>query len=273
MLCSPRFSPRFPCNHDAHWMGQVWRRGSTYVYRIGFLSKKCTVHLCWPNMYCRTVPSRLVSQPGKRSLHQSSVRRAIMMPAMSPFMTQGTIRRWAKREGEAFRAGDVLCQIESEYATIDVQAENPGIIGKILKPDGSSNVPVEQVIAIVAKTSQELARLQAPPLPPPPFQHQHHFPSHGAAGLAQAASPMMVSVHRTPLLFDMHDPLHSSGSATVRGMVIDHAGSQHHAAAENDDQATELRKTIVSTLSRRGSGSETFSSNKCTTTEYFSGIL
>lgn len=76
-----------------------------------------------------------------------------MMPAMSPLMTEGTVTRWKKKEGEAFEAGDVLLEIvstlffyflhhtaqigplifqESEYATIDVQAEKPGIIGKIL---------------------------------------------------------------------------------------------------------------------------------------------
>lgn len=71
-----------------------------------------------------------------------------MMPAMSPLMTEGTITRWKKKEGEAFAAGDVLLQIvrccaflrintnvapqESDIAMIDVEAHTPGILGKIL---------------------------------------------------------------------------------------------------------------------------------------------
>ncbi|KAF8191493.1 single hybrid motif-containing protein, partial [Mycena galopus ATCC 62051] len=81
-------------------------------------------------------------------LHGSSVRCSIMMPALSPFMTQGTISRWLKKEGEAFQAGDVILEIESEYDTMNIEAENPGIMGKILSPDGSTNVPVEQVFKL-----------------------------------------------------------------------------------------------------------------------------
>ncbi|KAG5649585.1 hypothetical protein H0H81_002999, partial [Sphagnurus paluster] len=55
-----------------------------------------------------------------------------MMPAMSPFMTAGTITRWKKKEGEAFAPGDVLLQIESGIAMVDVEAESAGILGKIL---------------------------------------------------------------------------------------------------------------------------------------------
>ncbi|KAJ4491799.1 hypothetical protein C8R41DRAFT_367119 [Lentinula lateritia] len=88
-------------------------------------------------------------------------------------MTEGTITRWLKKEGEAFSAGDVLLQIESDnYATLDVQAEMAGVLGKILIPDGTSNVPVEKVLAVVTRDAQELTRLRPPPprlrpIPPP----------------------------------------------------------------------------------------------------------
>lgn len=83
-------------------------------------------------------------------MHGSLKRQAIMMPAMSPLMTEGTITRWKKKEGEAFAAGDVLLQIVRCYAflwlcvnaspqesdvamiMIDVEAHTPGILGKIL---------------------------------------------------------------------------------------------------------------------------------------------
>ncbi|KAJ3838796.1 hypothetical protein F5878DRAFT_618480 [Lentinula raphanica] len=114
-------------------------------------------------------PSRVRQQ----SFHESRANQAIMMPALSPFMTAGTITKWLKKEGEAFSAGDILLQIESDnYATLDVQAEMPGVLGEILIPDGTSNVPVEQVLAVVARDAQELNRLRPPPprlrpVPPP----------------------------------------------------------------------------------------------------------
>jgi pyruvate/2-oxoglutarate dehydrogenase complex dihydrolipoamide acyltransferase (E2) component len=86
---------------------------------------------------------------------------AIMMPAMSPLMAEGTIRRWKKKEGEHFQAGDVLLEIESDIATLDVEACSPGILGKILTPDGTSRVPIEQVIALVARDMDEYALLQS----------------------------------------------------------------------------------------------------------------
>jgi len=93
-----------------------------------------------------------------------------MMPALSPFMTEGTITKWFKKEGESFIAGDVLLQIESDVASLEVQAEMPGILGKILIPDGTSNVPVERVLATVARDAQELDPPPPPrlrPVPPP----------------------------------------------------------------------------------------------------------
>ncbi|KAJ7778627.1 single hybrid motif-containing protein [Mycena maculata] len=173
---------------------------------------------------------------------------------MSPFMTEGTIRHWAKKEGDTFRAGDVLLQIESDCITIDIEAENPGVIGKILLPEGSTNVPVEQVIALVAKTPQELANMPQSPVqmrPPTPvvsvFQHHRaypHSPNRAAAGLEHPRSPMMTSVHRTASVFESltHDPVHSGGvAAAVRGIAMDHTGLQHHTpvAPEVQDRETE----------------------------------
>jgi pyruvate dehydrogenase E2 component (dihydrolipoamide acetyltransferase) len=65
------------------------------------------------------------------------------------------------KEGEHFQPGDVLLEIESDIATLDVEACSPGILGKILMPDGSSQVPIEQVIALVARDMDEYALLQS----------------------------------------------------------------------------------------------------------------
>ncbi|KAJ6620298.1 single hybrid motif-containing protein [Mycena sp. CBHHK59/15] len=250
------------------------------------------IHRCWPTMSCRSFhyvsfSARLGPRSGRRSLHQSFVRSAIMMPAMSPYMTEGTIRKWAKKEGDFFSSGDILLQIESDYTTINVEAQNPGIIEKIVMPDGSTNVAVEQVIALVAKTPQELGRLHAqarartlapPPLTPAPHRHQHHRHTHrGPSSLEHTRCPIMAPTHRTPAVFEAH----TMETNTVRGIATDHAGPQHHTpvvdfipdSEETGGAALEVRKTIVSTLSRWGSGSKSSTSQKCTTAEYFDGIL
>jgi len=159
----------------------------------------------------------------RRWLHGSLKRQAILMPAMSPLMTEGTITRWKKKEGEAFVAGDVLLQIESDIYMIDVEAQCPGILGKILMPDGTSNVPVEQVIALVARDTNELALLQ----------NQHINTGGNTSGPASPRSPRLVSQFtfnkplsppRTPImtprtlsLFEMHTMGYGHRSAHVGG--------------------------------------------------------
>jgi len=149
----------------------------------------------------------------RRWLHVSSKRQAIMMPAMSPLMTEGTITRWKIKEGDAFVPGDVLLQIESDIATIDVEAHSPGILGKILLPDGTTNVPVEQVIALVVKDMSELAALQNLPTPT--------LPSFNAPNtLVRSINLPLMSPRtpaRTPSLFEMQTMGYGFRGAHVGG--------------------------------------------------------
>jgi len=177
----------------------------------------------------RTVRSPLLvaqgAQANRRWLHKSVARQAIMMPAISPFMTEGTITRWKKKEGESFSAGDILLQIESDIAIIDVEAESPGILGKILLPDGSTNVPVEKVIALVAKDDKELANLsahvQAHCVPAPPYNHVPSPPSRVAPTslpVENQNQPFLSPSLRSPSLFE----LHTMGDNHRRGMKMKH---------------------------------------------------
>ncbi|KAL0070558.1 pyridoxine biosynthesis protein [Marasmius tenuissimus] len=100
-----------------------------------------------------------------RCLHQSSRRSAItkfQMPAMSPTMSEGGIASWKKKEGEAFSAGDVLLEIETDKATIDVEAQEDGVVGKIILPDGTKNVQVGKVIALLAEEGDDISNLEVP---------------------------------------------------------------------------------------------------------------
>ena len=73
----------------------------------------------------------------------------ILMPALSPTMTEGTLSRWLKKEGEDVRAGDVIAEIETDKATMEVEAVDEGVLGKILVADGTEGVKVNEPIAIL----------------------------------------------------------------------------------------------------------------------------
>ncbi|KAG9082148.1 pyruvate dehydrogenase complex dihydrolipoamide acetyltransferase component (E2), partial [Ceratobasidium sp. 370] len=95
-----------------------------------------------------------------RGLHVSARRHALSkfsMPAMSPTMTEGGIASWKKKEGESYAAGDVLLEIETDKATMDVEAQDDGILAKIIRGDNSKNVAVGTPIAIVAEEGDDLS--------------------------------------------------------------------------------------------------------------------
>ena len=73
----------------------------------------------------------------------------ILMPALSPTMTEGTLARWLKKEGDAIRAGDVIAEIETDKATMEVEAVDEGVLGRILVPDGTQGVRVNDPIALL----------------------------------------------------------------------------------------------------------------------------
>jgi len=75
----------------------------------------------------------------------------ILMPALSPTMTEGKIAKWAKAEGDVVAAGDVLAEIETDKATMEVEAVDDGILGKILVAEGSEGVVVNTPIAIIVE--------------------------------------------------------------------------------------------------------------------------
>ncbi|KAL0579113.1 hypothetical protein V5O48_002896 [Marasmius crinis-equi] len=95
-----------------------------------------------------------------RRFHLSARRHALSqfnMPAMSPTMTEGGIAAWKKKEGESFAAGDVLLEIETDKATIDVEAQDDGIMAKIIVQDGTKGVKIGHPIAIVGEEGDDLS--------------------------------------------------------------------------------------------------------------------
>ncbi len=84
----------------------------------------------------------------------------ILMPALSPTMTEGNIARWLKKEGEDVKAGDVIAEIETDKATMEVEAVDEGRLGKILVPEGAQGVKVNDVIALLLEEGEDSAALE-----------------------------------------------------------------------------------------------------------------
>jgi pyruvate dehydrogenase E2 component (dihydrolipoamide acetyltransferase) len=92
----------------------------------------------------------------------------ILMPALSPTMTEGKLSRWLKKEGEEVKSGDVLAEIETDKATMEVEAVDEGVLGKIVVPDGTENVAVNAVIGIMTDAGETVPDAKAPEAKAPP---------------------------------------------------------------------------------------------------------
>src|SRR5829696_4394500 len=107
----------------------------------------------------------------------------VLMPALSPTMTEGKIARWVKSEGDTVRAGDVLAEIETDKATMEVEAVDEGVLARIVIPEGTDHVAVNTPIAVIAENGEDVAeahreveakqppeqrREPTPPAPAPP---------------------------------------------------------------------------------------------------------
>jgi len=87
----------------------------------------------------------------------------ILMPALSPTMTEGNVSKWLKKEGDAVKAGDVIAEIETDKATMEVEAVDEGKIGKIVVPAGTEGVKVNDVIAVLLEEGESASDIGATP--------------------------------------------------------------------------------------------------------------
>src|SRR6266571_421116 len=80
----------------------------------------------------------------------------ILMPALSPTMEKGNLAKWLKKEGDTVKSGDVIAEIETDKATMEVEAVDEGTIAKILVPEGTQDVAVNDVIAVLAGEGEDV---------------------------------------------------------------------------------------------------------------------
>lgn len=84
----------------------------------------------------------------------------VLMPALSPTMTEGNLAKWHKKEGDAVKAGEVIAEIETDKATMEVEAVDEGVIGKILVPAGTQAVKVNELIAILLEEGEDASAIK-----------------------------------------------------------------------------------------------------------------
>src|SRR4051812_2392705 len=111
----------------------------------------------------------------------------ILMPALSPTMEEGKLAKWHVKEGDAVKAGDILAEIETDKATMEFESIDEGRIGKILVPEGTEGVKVNEPIAELAQEGEDAgaAPASAPVATPPQPKAPLPEPPKGASALPQ----------------------------------------------------------------------------------------
>jgi pyruvate dehydrogenase E2 component (dihydrolipoamide acetyltransferase) len=124
----------------------------------------------------------------------------ILMPALSPTMEKGNLARWLKKEGDSIKSGDVIAEIETDKAMMEVEAVDEGVLAKIVVPEGTADVPVNELIGLIAGEGEDATSVAAPKAAaasaPPPASNP--VPPTGAPPTASAAPPPQANGHAGP---------------------------------------------------------------------------
>jgi len=113
----------------------------------------------------------------------------ILMPALSPTMTEGNLAKWHKKVGDAVKAGDVIAEIETDKATMEVEAVDEGVVGELVVPEGAQGVKVNAVIARLLGEGEDKAALKSAPKPEPKAEPSPALAPKSAPAQPQAAAP------------------------------------------------------------------------------------
>ncbi len=115
----------------------------------------------------------------------------ILMPALSPTMTEGTLAKWLKAEGDTVSAGDIIAEIETDKATMEVEVVDEGVLARVVVPEGTEGVQVNQVIAILLEEGEDAAALDSVKIdaPPPPAAAPEEAPAEAPPRPVTAAPP------------------------------------------------------------------------------------
>src|SRR5205807_4620018 len=113
----------------------------------------------------------------------------VLMPALSPTMEKGNLAKWLKKEGETIKSGDVIAEIETDKATMEVEAIDEGTLGKILVPEGTNDVAVNTPIATILSDGEDAGTAKVPAAKPKPSAPPSPAPDEKPAAAPVAAPP------------------------------------------------------------------------------------
>jgi pyruvate dehydrogenase E1 component beta subunit len=127
----------------------------------------------------------------------------VLMPALSPTMEKGNLAKWVKKEGDAVKAGDIIAEIETDKATMEVEAADEGTLGKILIPEGTADVAVNTPIAMILAEGEDASTItDGGRAPSPPAQQQtaqqQKAPTSAPPAEAQKATPEVARAPAEP---------------------------------------------------------------------------
>ncbi|RTL54565.1 MAG: pyruvate dehydrogenase complex E1 component subunit beta [Bradyrhizobiaceae bacterium] len=145
----------------------------------------------------------------------------VLMPALSPTMEKGNLAKWLKKEGETIKSGDVIAEIETDKATMEVEATDEGTLGKILVPEGTADVAVNTPIATILGDGESAADLGKAPAAAPAPQQKAAESAPPAEAKAETPAPKPAAVPQAPVNEPLADPDIPAGTEMVTMTVRD----------------------------------------------------
>jgi pyruvate dehydrogenase E1 component beta subunit len=153
----------------------------------------------------------------------------VLMPALSPTMEKGNLAKWLKKEGEPIKSGDVIAEIETDKATMEVEATDEGTLGKILIPEGTADVAVNTPIAMILADGENAADLAKAPAAP----QKAAEPAAPAEAKAEAPQPKAAAHPTAPAFVSEPEPEVPEGTEFVTQTIRE---------ALRDAMAEEMRR-------------------------------
>ncbi|XP_006366183.1 dihydrolipoyllysine-residue acetyltransferase component 2 of pyruvate dehydrogenase complex, mitochondrial-like isoform X1 [Solanum tuberosum] len=185
----------------------------------------------------RSSGSQAPSRRGFSSASDLPPHQAIGMPSLSPTMTEGNIARWLKKEGDKVSPGEVLCEVETDKATVEMECMEEGYLAKILHGDGASSIKVGEVIAVTVEEEDDIAKFKdyqpstsdatpspkAPASPPPPKEEVAEkpvTPSQPKVSKPSAADRIFASPLARKIAEDHNIPLTNIKGTGPEGRIV-----------------------------------------------------
>jgi pyruvate dehydrogenase E1 component subunit beta len=179
----------------------------------------------------------------------------ILMPALSPTMEEGKLAKWHVHEGDAVHAGDVIAEIETDKATMEVEAVDDGTLGKILVPEGTEHIPVNKPIAILLTNGEDAAGALASPFEtrPPAAPHDedrdpstglHPHPEEGAPAPVSKGEAKAQPTSQVPPPLTSEAPLEVEEASAKPEVAPDEPEPHGEIAAGTETVAMTVRKAL-----------------------------